>query len=75
MITELLNCARPAKLNLQPYDIHMVLKDILESAKTKINLQKIKVTKNFTPLEVPAKGGHPALQDYFYRGSPPKPLY
>ena len=57
LITELLNCARPAKLNLQPYDIHMVLKDILESAKTKINLQKIKVTKNFTPLEVPAKGG------------------
>ncbi len=51
LITELLNCARPAKLNLQPYDIHNVLKDILESAKTKINLQKIKVTKNLTPLE------------------------
>jgi PAS domain S-box-containing protein len=47
LITELLNCARPAKLNLQPYDIHKVLKDILESTKTKINLQKIKVTKNF----------------------------
>mgnify|MGYP003394149023 CR=1 FL=1 len=48
LITELLNCARPAKLNLQPYDIHKVLKDVLESAKTKLNLQKIKVTKNFT---------------------------
>jgi PAS domain S-box-containing protein len=47
LITELLNCARPAKLNLQPYNIHKVLKDILESTKTKINLQKIKVTKNF----------------------------
>ncbi|OGW71959.1 MAG: hypothetical protein A2047_03305 [Omnitrophica bacterium GWA2_41_15] len=46
LITELLNCARPAKLNLQPYDIHKVLKDVLESTKTKINLQKIKVTKN-----------------------------
>jgi len=49
LITELLNCARPAKLNLQPYDIHEALKDVLESAKTKLNLQKIKVTKNFTP--------------------------
>ncbi len=48
LITELLNCARPAKLNLQPYDIHKVLKDVLESAKTKLNLQKIKVTKNLT---------------------------
>ena len=48
LITELLNCARPAKLNLQPYDIHKVLKDVLESAKTKLNLQKIKVTKNFS---------------------------
>ncbi|MDI6758850.1 MAG: ATP-binding protein [Candidatus Omnitrophota bacterium] len=47
LITELLNCARPARLNLQPYDIHKVLKDVLESAKTKINLQGIKVTKDF----------------------------
>ncbi len=48
LITELLNCARPAKLNLQPYDIHKVLKDVLESAKTKLNLQKIEITKGFT---------------------------
>ncbi|MEK6690584.1 MAG: ATP-binding protein [Nitrospirota bacterium] len=48
LITELLNCARPAKLNLQPYDIHKVLEDLLESDKTKIDLQKIKVTKNFS---------------------------
>ena len=48
LITELLNCARPAKLNLQPYDIHKVLKDVLESNKAKISLQRIKVTKDFT---------------------------
>jgi len=48
LITELLNCARPAKLNLGHYDIHEVLKDVLESSKAQINLQKIKVTKNFT---------------------------
>ena len=48
LITELLNCARPAKLNLQPYDIHKVIKDVLKSNKTKISLQRIKVTKDFT---------------------------
>src|SRR3989338_7297401 len=47
LITELLNCARPAKLDLKPYDIHKILKDVLESNKAKINLQKIKVTENF----------------------------
>ena len=48
LITELLNCARPAKLNIYPYDIHIVLKNILESANVKIRSQKIKVIKNFT---------------------------
>jgi len=48
LITELLNCARPAKLNLQPYDIHKILKDVLETAKPKLSLQKIKLTKNLT---------------------------
>lgn len=47
LITELLNCARPAKLNLQPYDIHKVVNEVLESYKTKIDLQRIKVIKNF----------------------------
>ena len=47
LITELLNCARPAKLNLQPYDIHRVANEVLESYKTKIDLQRIKVIKNF----------------------------
>jgi len=48
LITELLNCARPAKLNLQPYDIHKILKDVLETVKPKLSLQKIKLTKNLT---------------------------
>ena len=47
LITELLNCARPATLNLQPYDIHKVINEVLESYKTKIDLQRIKVIKNF----------------------------
>ncbi len=47
LITELLNCARPAKLNLQPYHIHKVVNEVLESYKTKIDLQRIKVIKNF----------------------------
>ena len=49
LITELLNCARPTKLNLRAYDIHKVVKEVLESNKAKISLQKIKVTKDFTP--------------------------
>src|SRR3989338_1986034 len=47
LITELLNCARPPKFNLQPYDIHRILRNILESTKSKIKSQKIKVVKNF----------------------------
>lgn len=45
LITELLNCARPPKLNLEPYEIHRVLENILDSVKTKLNLQRIKVVK------------------------------
>lgn len=48
LITELLDCARPAKLNLEHYDIYKVVKDVLELSKAQINVQKIKVTKNFT---------------------------
>jgi PAS domain S-box-containing protein len=48
LITELLNCARPTKLNLGAYDIHKVIKDVLDSNKVKLSLQRIKVTKNFT---------------------------
>jgi len=48
LITELLNCARPAKLNLESYDIHQVIKDALNSDKSKIRLQRIKVTNNLS---------------------------
>lgn len=48
LITELLNCARPPKLDIQSYDIHRVLENILDSTKIKITSQKIKVIKNFT---------------------------
>ncbi|MFH1903936.1 MAG: ATP-binding protein [bacterium] len=48
LITELLNCARPPKLNIQPCNIHKVLEDILESNKTKITSKRIKIIKRFT---------------------------
>ncbi|MDO9463952.1 MAG: ATP-binding protein [bacterium] len=48
LITELLNCARPPKLNIQPCNIHKVLEDILESNKTKISSKNIKIIKRFT---------------------------
>jgi len=47
LITELLNSARPAKLNLQVYNIHKLLKEVLEFNKARINLQRIKIIKNF----------------------------
>ncbi|MCX6553674.1 MAG: ATP-binding protein, partial [Candidatus Aminicenantes bacterium] len=46
LITELLNCARPVKLNLQPWDIHLLIKDILNVHKVRLKTQKIKVTLN-----------------------------
>ncbi|MBU1422881.1 MAG: PAS domain S-box protein [Bacteroidetes bacterium] len=72
LITELLNCARPEKLNLQPYDVHQIINDALDFEKTKIRLQRIKVTKNFTPLEVPAKGGAVASGDLLLTGQASK---
>ena len=45
LITELLNCARPPKLNIKPHDIHEVLESVLDSVKTKILSQHIKVHK------------------------------
>lgn len=48
LITELLNSARPPKLNMEPYSIHRLLNSALESAETKINAQKIEVIKGFT---------------------------
>ena len=48
LITELINCARPPKLNLQPYNVHNLLKSILESTKVKLRFQKVKAVKRFT---------------------------
>ena len=49
LITELLNSARPVKLNLKACNIHKFLKELLGSLKPKIDLQRIKVIKNFSP--------------------------
>jgi len=45
LITELLNCARPPKLNIEPHNIHEVLENVLDSVRTKIVSQSIKVHK------------------------------
>ena len=47
LITELLNCARPPKLNMQSYDIHKILENILDSINTKVVSQQIEVSKRF----------------------------
>ena len=45
LITELLNCARPPKLNIQPNNIHEVLEGVLDSIKTKIASQHTELDK------------------------------
>jgi len=45
LITELLNCARPPKLNIKPHDIHETLESVLDSVMTNIVSQRIKVHK------------------------------
>lgn len=47
LITELLNCARPPKLNLLKSNIHQLLDEVLESVKTKIAVQKIKINRKY----------------------------
>ena len=47
LITELLNCARPPKLNIRPHDIHEILDGVLDSIKTKVASQGIEVQKRF----------------------------
>jgi len=45
LITELLNCARPPELNIEPHDIHEVLENVLDSVRTTIASRRIKVHK------------------------------
>ncbi len=47
LITELLNCARPPKLDMRAHDIHKLLENVLAATKTKIASQKIQVVKSF----------------------------
>jgi len=49
LITELLNCARPPKLNIQPHDINGILENTLDSIKTKITSQKVEVQRRYCP--------------------------
>jgi len=47
LITELLNCARPPKLNIQPHDIHEILDGVLDSVKAQTASQHIEVRKRY----------------------------
>jgi signal transduction histidine kinase len=49
LITELLNSARPPKLNIQPHDINGVFESTLDSIKTKLTSQQIEVHKQYCP--------------------------
>lgn len=49
LVAELLNCARPIKLNLQPWDIHRIIEDVLNLLKVRQKMQRIKLIKNLTP--------------------------
>ncbi len=47
LIKELLNCARPPKLNLKPCDLNGILRKILKANQNRIKSQKIEVVRNF----------------------------
>lgn len=49
LITELINSARPPKLNIQPHDINGILESTLDSIKTKLTSQQIEVHKQYCP--------------------------
>jgi len=49
LVAELLNCARPIKLNLQSWDIHRIIEDVLNLLKIRLTTHRIKVIKNLTP--------------------------
>ena len=47
LITELLNCARPPKLNIQPHDINGILESTLDSIKAKITSLQVEIRKDY----------------------------
>ena len=47
LITELLNCARPPELNIRPHDMHEVIETVLDSIRSSLTTQRIKVIKKF----------------------------
>ena len=49
LITELLNCARPPKLNVQPHDINGILENTLDSIKAKITSHQVEIRKDYCP--------------------------
>lgn len=57
LITELLNCARPPKLNMEPHDINAILDGTLESVKAKLTAQGVQVQKDYRD------GSHPVKVD------------
>ena len=56
LVTELLNCARSIKLDLQPWDIHEIIEGALSLVRVRQQMQKIKMTKNLAarPAILPA---------------------
>lgn len=53
LITELLNCARPPKLDVSPYDLHQIIDNVLELNKAKLEKAKVKVVKRFSADALP----------------------
>ncbi len=47
LITELLNCARPPELNIRPHDMHGIIENVLDSIRSSLSIQWIKVIKKF----------------------------
>lgn len=47
LITELLNCARPPELNIRPHDLYWVIENVLDSMKSSLSTQGIKVIKKY----------------------------
>lgn len=47
LVTELVNCARPPKLRIRNYNIHTIIKSVIDTIKEKCKAQNIKVVRDF----------------------------